>query len=86
MMGLNRNCSYKIYYNSDRESRGVAIAIKRKIYHEILDTYRSDDQNILLMKVKIKGQILVIGSVYGPNEQNVEFYRNPPSCSDTGAE
>ena len=76
MMGLNRNCSYKMYYNSDRESRGVAIAIKRKIYHEVLDTYRSEDQNILLMKLKIKGQILVIGSVYGPNEQNIEFYRN----------
>ena len=30
MFGLNRNACYKLYANSSKESRGVAIAIKTK--------------------------------------------------------
>ena len=44
---LNRNCSYKTYWNSDREVRGVGIAIKRNIAQQIIDIYRSEDQNII---------------------------------------
>jgi len=76
LFGLNRNSSYKLYTNSDRESRGVAIAIKRNIGHEILDTYSSVDQNVLLCKIKIKNCTLTIGSVYGPNENNPVFFQN----------
>ena len=43
LMGLNRNESYKFYYNSVNESRGVAIAIKRKIFHVVSETYASQD-------------------------------------------
>ena len=75
-MGLNKNASYKLYTNSNLESRGVAIAIKRSIVHEILDEYKSNDQNILLMKVKIKGCEIILGSIYGPNENDPQFYRN----------
>jgi len=75
MMGLNRNCSYKLYVNSSKDSRGVAIAVKRSIYHEVLDTYRSPCENLILCKVKIKNCVLTLGSVYGPNESNVNFFR-----------
>ncbi len=34
----------------------------------------SADQNIILMKVKIKGKHIILGSIYGPNEQKPEFY------------
>jgi len=74
MFGLNRNCSYKLYANSDLESRGVAIAVKRSIIHEVLETYKSADQNVILVKVRIKGVVLTIGTVYGPNENNREFF------------
>ena len=37
LMGLNKNASYKIYVNSSLDSRGVAIAIKKSVYHEVLD-------------------------------------------------
>jgi len=76
LFGLNRNASYKLYTNSDRESRGVAIAIKRNIIHEILDIYRSPDQNILLCKIKVKNCTLTIGTIYGPNENNPVFFQN----------
>ena len=76
MLGLNRNCSYKAYYNSNMDHRGVLIAIKRNIVHEVLDRFVTIDQNVLLLKVKIKGVCVVLGSIYGPNEQKPEFFRN----------
>jgi len=75
LMGLNMNCSYKVYINSNKDARGVAIAIKRKIFHEVVEMYKSEDQNIILMKVRIKGQLLILGSIYGPNSRDLEFFR-----------
>ena len=65
MMGLNRNASYKTYINSDMDSRGVLIAIKRSIVHEVLDSYYSVDQNVLLLKVKIKTTFWYWGQFMG---------------------
>jgi exonuclease III len=76
LMGLNKNASYKLYCNSNRDSRGVAVAIKRSVFHEVVDTFRTEDQNVILLKLKIKGNLIVIGTVYGPNENNAIFYTN----------
>ena len=35
MFNLSRSGKYKIYYNSSKDSRGAAIAIKANIFHEI---------------------------------------------------
>jgi len=75
LMGLNKNDSYKLYANSSNEARGVGVAIKRKIAHEIIETFGSGDQNLILLKVRIKGVLCVIGAVYGPNENNPGFFR-----------
>jgi len=74
MFGLNKNESYKLYANSSIESRGVAIAIKRKIAHEVIENFSSVDQNIILLKIKIKGVLCTLGSIYGPNENNPGFF------------
>ena len=39
MFNLSRNGKYKLYYNSDKESRGVAIAIKSSIFHVVNNIY-----------------------------------------------
>jgi len=52
----------------------VGIAIKRNIFHEIVEKYRSADENVILCKVKIKNVQLVVGSIYGPNENNPDFF------------
>ena len=39
MFNLSRNGKYKLYYNSDKESRGVAIAIKSSIFHILNNIY-----------------------------------------------
>jgi exonuclease III len=77
MMGLTRNGSYKLYLNSTRESRGVGIAIKRNISHEIKSRYEGRaDNNLLMLDIIIKGKRITLGVVYGPNGNDVPFYRD----------
>jgi hypothetical protein len=65
LMGLTRNGSYKLYLNSTRESRGVGIAIKRNIAHEIKNRYDGrGDENVLLLDLIIKGKRITLGSIY----------------------
>jgi exonuclease III len=76
MFGLTRNGSYKLYINSNKESRGVGIAIKRNIYHDIRRVYNGiGDDNVILLDVVIKNVRLTVGTVYGPNRNDVDFYR-----------
>ena len=37
MMQITRNGKYKLYSNSTRESRGVAIAVKSTLFHEVYE-------------------------------------------------
>jgi exonuclease III len=69
--------SYKIYLNSTRESRGVGIAIKWNIAHEIKNMIMGRvDENYLILDVIIKGRRMNIGVVYGPNGNNPGFFRD----------
>jgi exonuclease III len=75
LFNLTMNGSYKLYVNSSRDSRGVGVAIKRSISHEIKGTIMDRvDENYILMDMIIKGKRIVLGSVYGPNGNNVDFY------------
>jgi exonuclease III len=77
LMGLTRNGSYKLYLNSSRESRGVGIAVKRKISHEIKNRYEGrGDNNLLMLDLVIKGKRITLGVVYGPNSNDVPFFRD----------
>jgi exonuclease III len=77
LFGLTVNGSYKLYLNSSKESRGVGIAIRRNIQHVIHNTYygRGDD-NVYISDITVKGVRLTIGTVYGPNGNDVGFYRD----------
>jgi ribosomal protein S17 len=57
MMGLNRNRSYKLYKNSTKDSRGVAIAIRRNLAHSIIARYDDLEENILLLKISIGNRV-----------------------------
>jgi exonuclease III len=77
LMDLTRNGSYKLYLNSSRESRGVGIAIRRNICHEIKNRYEGrGDENMLLLDTVIKNKRVTLGVVYGPNENNRQFYND----------
>jgi exonuclease III len=77
LFNMTRNGSYKLYLNSTRESRGVAIAIKRGIFHDIRNTILDRvNENYLLMDVNFKGHNLILGCIYGPNGNNPRFFRD----------
>ncbi len=76
-MGLTRNGSYKVYFNSSKESRGVGIAIKRNIKHEIVNRFVGNaDENVLLLDIILKGVRLTLGVIYGPNNTDREFFHS----------
>ncbi len=75
LFNLTMNGSYKLYVNSTRDNRGVGVAIKRSISHEIKGTILDRvDENYILLDMIIKGKRMVLGSVYGPNGNNIDFY------------
>ena len=75
MMQLTKNGKYKLYANSSKESRGVAIAIKGTIFHEVYETQKDPNENYLILKVKIQGKKIALGVIYGPNRNDAEFFR-----------
>jgi exonuclease III len=77
LFGMTRNGSYKLYTNSTRECRGVGIAIKRNIKHEIMNIYYGNgDENLLLLDIKIKEARITLGVVYGPNNTDIAFFND----------
>ncbi len=74
-MGLKT--SYNLYANSTRGDRGVCIAISRDRNVEVLEEIReSVFENYILLRCKIDQKEMLIGSVYGPNTNNVQFYKD----------
>jgi exonuclease III len=73
---LTQNGCYNLILHSKKESRGVGVAIKRSIAHEIKRVVTDgNDENLILLDVVIKGKRMVIGSVYGPNGNNPGFFQ-----------
>ena len=76
LLKLTRNGSYKLYANSTKESRGVAIAVRSTVAHEIITEYADRiNENYLIYRMKIRGVEIGLGVIYGPNGNNREFYR-----------
>ncbi len=59
LFSLTRNGSYKVYMNSSKESRGVAIAAKRNIFHEKTETITDGvDEKYIFLKMKYKSTVV----------------------------
>jgi exonuclease III len=65
---------YQLYANSTKNKRGVGILIKHSLQAVVEDSYQDEDENILLLKVNIKGTVLVLISIYGPNNTDLAFF------------
>jgi exonuclease III len=61
---------YTVYYNSSKNSRGVAVLISKQVEHSVAETAVDPQENALLLKVNVRGKIVILGSVYGPNDNN----------------
>jgi len=66
---------YKLYANSTKNSRGVAILISFDINLDVTDTCTDPEENYIFLKVNYKGQKLLLGSIYGHNSTSRDFYR-----------
>jgi exonuclease III len=67
---------YKVYFNSSRNSRGVAVLISNQVEHNVVETAADPQENALLLKMSLRGKLVVIGSVYGPNDNNCQEFFN----------
>jgi len=67
---------YQMLYNSTNTKRGVALLIKNGLGLDIDETMNDAEENILLIKCTINNNSFVLGSVYGPNEDNETFFIN----------
>jgi exonuclease III len=69
------NLQYKFWHNSKASSRGVGILIRSDIFIKELE--RIDDNNnnnFLLLKVELNSGVWVLGSIYGPNDNDINFF------------
>ena len=66
--------SYKFLFQSSRNKRGVGILIKNDLV--FLEEAREADpeDNFLLLRATVKGSSIIIGSIYGPNDYNPQFF------------
>jgi exonuclease III len=67
---------YKIFHNSKKSSRGVAILINSKIDLIVHNTLVDEiTDNYMVMDITLRKSRLIIGSVYGPNgNDEVDLY------------
>jgi hypothetical protein len=66
---------YSIHHNSTINSRGTAILVSNRLPMVIEDSFRDNECNILLLKVRFGDISLTLGSIYGPNTDNEQFFR-----------
>jgi exonuclease III len=67
---------YSLHHNSSKNSRGVAIIMSNKLVYTILDEFKDDLCNIFLMKVQFGTTTITLGSIYGPNTDDINFYNH----------
>jgi exonuclease III len=74
----NRYGSYNFYYNSTKNKRGVGILLKKNSNFTVLDELRDREENTLLLRLRHEGTNteFLVGSVYGPNKYDPEFFTN----------
>jgi exonuclease III len=71
---LNPYGAYKFYFNSTKNKRGTGILIKNNLDVTVLDSIAEPDENFLIQRICVSGTNLTIGSIYGPNTLDLNFF------------
>jgi exonuclease III len=66
--------NYDCFFHSSSNKRGVAMLINKKLSWDPIQQYKDQHENILIIKFNTAGGNMCIGSVYGPNSTDREFY------------
>ena len=56
-------------------SRGVSIMLKHTLQHELIQVKHSDCGNFIIVVCKLGTRTYLLANVYGPNDDNPDFYR-----------
>ena len=67
---------YKLFHNSTKNIRGVGILVNRKLPFVVTTVYKDDDCNILILDMEFGNEKITIGSLYGPNQNEEQFFQN----------
>jgi len=67
---------YRLFYNSSKAKRGVGILVKNSINITIINTFQDAEENILLLHCTLNNNEIVLGAIYGPNDNNMDFFRD----------
>ena len=65
---------YTLYHHSQKSSRGVGVLISKKVDYLIHGTRTDAGDNFILLDLSIRGVRFTLGSVYGPNEDDLPFF------------
>ena len=75
---------YDAYFSSFRSnSRGVAVLINNNIEYKLLKCMNDRNGNFIILHVKIFDKEFLIVNIYGPNEDNPDFYTYIEDCIRT---
>jgi exonuclease III len=69
-----RFMGYSFYHNSRNNSRGTAVLLSNRINYAIRDTFCDENCNMLLLKIVIGNISVTLGSIYGPNDDDENFF------------
>lgn len=70
------HCSgnYTVFSNSNKSDRGVAILLKQSLNYEVLKSFKSLDENCIILDLKINNFRLTLGSIYGPIQSKNKYF------------
>ena len=71
----NKNCAYTLYHHSTGQGRGVAILAAITLGITVINTWKDQHENALIMDIEYSGRTYTIGAIYGPNNTSREFFR-----------
>jgi hypothetical protein len=66
---------YSFFHNSRYRSRGTAILLSKRVVCTIVGRFTDDECNMLLLKLAIGNVTITVGSIYGPNDDDENFFR-----------
>jgi exonuclease III len=64
------------YHNSPTSSRGVGILVSKNLNFIKNGEFKDRKGNLLLIKAQINSYEIVIGAIYGPNDNDANFFRD----------
>ena len=68
--------SYKFFHNSSSNKRGVGILIKNDLCFAEERIVRDPGENYILLRAQIKGTVMTLAAIYGPNKYEPDFFVN----------